>query len=250
MVSDVNVLLVDDNPVIVEMLRKALESVAHISAVRSGDDALERLGQEAPDLIVSDFNMPGTDGRDLVQQLRSRSASARIPVILMASRADQNEKLGMLRDAVEDFIDKPFFMREAVSRIKRVVDKIALEKMAREAPAKGVVRGTLSQMNAIDLLQSLELGRKSCKLNVASDGKSCDMYFVEGQLMHAVAGDVKGDDAVYKVLMFSEGDWELDFNSTTTEQTTTRSTQSLLMEGLRLFDEANRDADEDNILDG
>jgi len=251
MPSNVNVLLVDDNPVVLDMLRKALEPLATVTAVRTGKEALERSEAAAPDLVVTDYKMPGLDGRQLIQELRSRPSLTRVPVMMMASKTDQNEKLGMLRDTVEDFVEKPFFLRDVILRIKRVVDKISLEKMAKEAPSEGGgVRGSLAQMSTIDLLQSLELGRKSCKLIVGNGAEYCDLYFTDGNLTHAVLGKLTGDEAVYKALLWNEGTWELDFNSTASEQTTTRSTQGLLMEGLRLLDEANRDSSEDNVLDG
>jgi CheY-like chemotaxis protein len=249
MPSNVRVLLVDDNPVILDMLRKALDPLAQLTSLRSGRDALAQSIANPPDLVIVDYQMPDFDGRELVQQLRAHPTLSHVPIILMASKADQNERLGMLRDSVEDFVEKPFFMRDAVSRIKRVIDKVALEKMAREASTDGAVRGSLAQMNAIDLLQSLELGRKSCKLTLNNGSDSCAMYFADGNLTHAIYGDLVGDEAVYKVLLWPEGTWELDFNGATDQQTTTRSTQGLLMEGLRLLDEANRDASEDNILD-
>ena len=69
-----------------------------------------------------------------------------------------NRVIGLrnLQEQVEDFLEKPFFVKDAAARIKRVVDKISLEKMAREAPGDAVVRGNLMQMNVMDLFQSLE----------------------------------------------------------------------------------------------
>ncbi|MGH9580882.1 MAG: DUF4388 domain-containing protein, partial [Terriglobales bacterium] len=170
------------------------------------------------------------------------------PVILLASRADITDKLKMLQTSVEDFVEKPFFLRDATSRIKKSVDRIALEKMAREAPGEGVLRGSLAQMNVMDLLQSLELGHKTCSLVLTANGERCEMFFSDGQINHATCGPLRGDDAVYKVLAWPGGSFQIDFTGKSSEQTTTRSTQGLLMEGLRLLDEANRDSEE-NVLD-
>jgi hypothetical protein len=145
-------------------------------------------------------------------------------------------------------IEKPFFTREAAGKIKRVADKIALEKMARAAPGESVVRGNLLQMSAMDLFQSLELGHKACRLSLSNKGERCDMYFHDGQINHALYGPLRGDEAVYKVLTWTEGLFEIDFSGSSSEQSITRSTQGLLMEGLRMLDEANRDAEE-NVLD-
>lgn len=238
------VLLVEDNPMVKALLSQAIAPLASVSAVADGADALTRLASEAPDLIISDFHMPSMDGRQLLEELHGRGNGARIPFILMASKSDISERLKPVQDMVEDFIEKPFLTRDAVARIRRVLDKIALEKLAREAPGETVLRGALAQMNVIDLMQSLELGRKTCCLSLTRGDDRCDIYFNEGQISHAVYGETNGDEAVFRALTWAEGNFSIDFSGTTPEQTTTRSTQGLLMEGLRLLDESNRDGAE------
>ncbi|HXA86776.1 MAG TPA: response regulator [Candidatus Dormibacteraeota bacterium] len=248
MPSNVKVLLVDDNPMVLEMLRQALAHFSTVQAMNDAADALLKAIEDKPDLIIADFAMEGMDGRQLLQKIKSRNASAGIPVMLMASKVDINEKLKTVQDTVEDFIEKPFFLKEAAAKIKKVVDKISLEKMAREAPGESVLRGSLAQMNVLDLLQSLDMGRKTCALTLSNSGDQCKMYFTEGQINHAVYGDLKGDTAVYKVLTWTAGTFEIDFAGSSSEQTITQSSQGILLEGLRLLDESNRDTEE-NVLE-
>lgn len=252
MPANVKLVLVDDNPMVLSMLRNALAQIAQVTTAADGADALLQVIDDPPDLLVADYNMQGMNGRQLLDKLRSRPATARLPVILMATKSDLAEKLKPVQDMVEDFVEKPFFVKEALARIKRVVDKISLEKMAREAPAggDGKLRGTLAQMNVIDLLQSLDLGHKSCLLVLTNNGDRCDVYFSDGQINHAVYGSLKGDDAVFKVLAWTGGNFEIDFSGTSSERTISRTTQGLLMEGLRLLDESNREGDEEeNVLE-
>jgi len=249
MAGNVKVLLIDDNPMILGMLSQALAKFSDLETSSDSTAALAKINDTPPDLVIADYQMPGINGRDLVEKVKSRPTTARVPIILMATKADQNEKLKMVEDKVEDFLEKPFFMKEATARIKRIIDKIALEKMAREAPGESVLRGSLQQMNVIDLLQSLELSRKTCKLTLTNTNEQCDLYSNEGQINHAVYGPLVGDAAVFKVLLWTDGSFQIDFTASSPEQSTTRSTQGLLMEGLRLLDEANRDASEDNVLD-
>jgi hypothetical protein len=122
-----------------------------------------------------------------------------------------------------------------------MIDRIALEKMAKTAPSDGVVRGSLAQMNVIDLMQSLEMGRKSCQLTLTKDGEKCEVFFAEGQVKHATYGSLVGDEAVFKVLRWTGGNFQLDFEGKTDKETTQLNTQGLLMEGLRLLDESQRD---------
>ena len=132
MPANIKVLLVDDNPMVLEMLRQALAQFSSVSTLMDGADALLKAIDDPPDLVISDYTMETMDGKQLVQKLKGRSATANIPVILMASKTDINEKLKSVQDTVEDFIEKPFFLKEAAAKIKKVVDKISLEKMARE----------------------------------------------------------------------------------------------------------------------
>ena len=253
MQSNVKVLLVDDNPMVLAMLRDALTPLAKVTTAGDSADALLKAVDDAPDLLVSDYRMPGMDGRQLVEKLRSRSTTAAISVILLATKSDISEKLSVQDHTADDFVEKPFFLREATQRIKRLIDKIALEKMSKSTSSDGIVRGSLAQMNVIDLVQSLEMGRKSCLLTLTLDKDKCEMYFVEGQVPHAVYGSLSGDAAVFKVLRWTGGNFQINFDGKTTQQTTSLNTQGLLMEGLRLLDEDKRDRgdqseEEDDVL--
>jgi len=249
MSSNVKILLVDDNPMVLGLLRQSLSALAEVSTASEAADALLKAVDEPPDLLISDYRMPGMDGRALLEKLKSRPGTAGIAVILMASKADLSERLSS-QDPVEDYLEKPFFLKDAIQKIKRVVDRIALEKLSRTA-SDGVLRGSLSQMNVIDLVQSLEMGRKNCQLTMTNGAEKCEMYFTGGQVKHAAYGSVSGDEAVFKVLRWTDGNFQINFEGKTTQETTTLNTQGLLMEGLRLLDESHRDATEgeDVLLD-
>jgi CheY-like chemotaxis protein len=251
MSANVKVLLVDDNPMVLGMLQQALSSMAEVKTASDGPDALLKAVDDPPDLLVSDYRMPGMDGRQLMEKLKSRTSTAGIAIILLATKSDITERLSA-QDPVDDYLEKPFFLKEATHRIKKVIDKIALEKMAKSVSSDGIVRGNLSQMNVIDLVQSLEMGRKSCLLTLKNDPDRCQMYFREGQVMHATYGELSGNEAVFKVLRWTGGNFQIDFEAKTAEESTTLNTQGLLMEGLRLLDESRRDAaeeEEDVLLD-
>ena len=240
MANDVKLLLVEDNPMVLGMLQHALSPLAVVTAASESADALLKAVDDPPDLVVSDYRLPGMDGRQLIEKLKSRPKTANFSAVLMANKADIAERLSP-QDAADDYLEKPFFLREAIKRIKRMIDRIALEKMAKTAPSDGVVRGNLAQMNVIDLMQSLEMGRKSCQLTLTKDGDKCEVFFVEGQVKHATYGALVGDEAVFKVLRWTGGSFELDFEGKTNKETTQLNTQGLLMEGLRLLDESARD---------
>ena len=235
------VVLVDDNPFILELLREGIDPLSEVSAFRNPEDALAHCQKGLPDVVICDFRMPSIDGIQLVRKLKAQSGGDSVRFLVMAAKADVDDTLRPLSDLVEEFVIKPFFVKELARQTKNILDRVYLEKMQRQAPAEGVMRGRLSEMNIIDLLQSLELGQKTCSLTFKQKGESCRMYFAEGQIHHAESGEIVGDDAVYRVAGWSEGTFEIDFNGRSDKKTTTQTTQGLLMEALRLLDESTKD---------
>jgi len=240
----VRLLLAEDNPLVRDLIVKGLEPFCEVDASSDGADALLKVIDNPPDAILCDYKMPGLDGRKLFEKLRAREATRHIPFLFMASRADIEERLRPLVDGVEDFITKPFLIKDLVRVTKKVVDRLHLEKLQKSASRPGVIQGRLEEMSMIDLMQSLEMGQKSCRLRVKHDGELGELFFSGGQCRDARIGSTEGDDAVYKVVLWSAGDFEIDFNAAnaSTRTTTTRNTTGLLMEAMRLMDESNRDA--------
>src|SRR5208282_6833022 len=154
MANNVKLLVVDDNPMVLAMLQQAWVPLAQVTTATDSADALLKAVDDPPELVICDYRMPGMDGRQFIEKLKSRPATASFSSVLMANKADIAERLSP-QDAADDYLEKPFFLKDATRRIKRMIDRIALEKMAKTAPSDGVVRGSLSQMNVIDLMQSL-----------------------------------------------------------------------------------------------
>ena len=240
----VKLLLADDNPLMRDLVSKSLEPFCEVVIANDGADALLKVIDEPPDVILCDYKMPGLDGRQLFEKLRGREATRHIPFLFMASRTDIEEKLRPMVDGVEDFIAKPFLAKDLVRMTKKIVDRLHLEKLQKQASRPGVIQGRLEEMSMIDLMQSLEMGQKSCRLLVKKAGEAGELYFASGQCRDAKIGNLVGDDAVYKVLLWTDGEFEIDFNAAnaSSNTTTTRSTTGLLMEAMRLMDEASRDA--------
>jgi CheY-like chemotaxis protein len=241
--KSVRLLLADDNPLIRELIVKGLEPFCEIDTSSDGADALLKVIDNLPDVILCDYKMPGLNGRQLFEKLRARESTHHIPFLFMASRPDIEERLRPLVDGVEDFIPKPFLVKDLVRITKKVVDRLHLEKLQKRASRPGVIQGRLEEMSMIDLMQSLEMGQKSCRLIVQQNGQQGELYFASGQCRDAKIGKVEGDEAVYKVVLWTAGEFEIDFNAAnaSTRTTTTRSTTGLLMEAMRLMDESNRD---------
>jgi DNA-binding response OmpR family regulator len=116
------VLVVDDEPKIVDVVREYLEHAGF--AVRTAGDgpaALERARALAPDLVVLDLGLPGLDGLDVARQLRR---SSRVPVIILTARGDEVDRIIGLELGADDYLVKPFSPRELVARVRAVLRRV------------------------------------------------------------------------------------------------------------------------------
>jgi two-component system phosphate regulon response regulator PhoB len=100
-IKDVKVLVVDDNSLVLDLLMKGLAPHCDARAAADGADALLRIVDEPPDLVICDYRMPGLDGRQLYEKLRGRQQTKQIPFIFLASRSDIEEKLRPIVEGVE-----------------------------------------------------------------------------------------------------------------------------------------------------
>ena len=118
------ILAVDDDVDILDLLEISLDSDGYnvITAV-DGLDAIEKAKSHVPDLILLDLMMPKMDGFEVIDNLRSNSQTRAIPVIMLTARALINEKLQGLDAGADDYITKPFDLKELTARIKAVLGR-------------------------------------------------------------------------------------------------------------------------------
>lgn len=125
------ILVVDDETKITAMVRKYLESENFIVLTEAdGDAALATVRREQPDLVVLDVMLPGRSGFDVCRSLRQETD---IPVILLTAKTDEIDKLLGLELGADDYITKPFSLRELTARIRTVLRRVSPRE---EAPSE------------------------------------------------------------------------------------------------------------------
>ena len=118
------ILLVDDEESLQKLLSYPLRSDGYeVVAAADGQEALERFDEGSFDLVVLDVMLPRVDGFDVCRKLRARSA---VPIIMLTAKADEFDKVLGLELGADDYITKPFSMREFRSRVKAVLRRAEL----------------------------------------------------------------------------------------------------------------------------
>jgi two-component system KDP operon response regulator KdpE len=122
-VSTANILVVDDEPQIRRVLRSTLSARGYvITEARTGEEALESLGKERPDLILLDANMPGMGGIETCREIRRGSDAA---IIMLTVRDAERDKVAALDAGADDYVVKPFGIEELLARIRSALRRYA-----------------------------------------------------------------------------------------------------------------------------
>ena len=117
------VLVVDDEHDIAGLIKHSLEKAGDIDVdiVGTGDEALKAVTERTPDLIVLDLNLPVLSGLEVCRILRARASTSRVPIIMLTARTSESDRVTGLDVGADDYITKPFSLRELAARVRAVL---------------------------------------------------------------------------------------------------------------------------------
>ena len=130
------VLIVEDETDIAGLIKHTLEREGDLSVdvVSSGDAALRSVSDHVPDLLILDLNLPVLGGLEVCRILRARPATARMPIIMLTARSSETDRVSGLDCGADDYITKPFSLRELSARVRAA--------LRRGRPDDGAQKGT------------------------------------------------------------------------------------------------------------
>ena len=171
MQTEATIMLVDDEESIQKLLTYPLQREGYrVVQARDGEEALKRFSEQPVDLVVLDVMLPRLDGLEVCRRLRTDSA---VPIIMLTARDDEVDKVLGLELGADDYITKPFSIREFRSRIRAVLRRATLVAEQREQTDGAIVADGL----AID----------PAKRTVTVSGEPVQLTYVEFELLRTLA---------------------------------------------------------------
>ena len=235
-----HLLIVDSDPKSLRVLEVSLKKAGFsVTRAINGVDAIEKIKISAPDMVISETVMPEMDGFELNQAIKDNPEWSDIPVLFLTAQKSIEDKIKGLEQGIEDYLTKPIFIREILARVTLVMQRRQRERLERRG-SKTNFSGNLTDMGIVDLIQTIDISRKSGVIHVERQRDAGDIYFREGKVVDAETRSRKGEEAVYRMLVWSEGTFEINFIPVERPDTISLSTQGLLMEGMRRLDEWGR----------
>ncbi|MBD0329696.1 MAG: response regulator transcription factor [Thermoleophilia bacterium] len=166
------ILLVDDEDAVLKLLTYPLERDGlNVLAARDGEEALHRFAAEPVDLVVLDVMLPKLDGLEVCRRLRADST---VPIIMLSARGDELDKVLGLELGADDYITKPFSIREFRSRVRALLRRAA-------APPHTAAREEVIERDAL----VIDVGRRT----VETDGRPVRLTYVEFELLRILVAN-------------------------------------------------------------
>jgi len=239
-VAKQHLLLVDGDAKSLRVMEVSLKKAGFsVTTAVHGQDALEKVQISQPDLVLSDTKMPEMDGFDLCRALKADERFRQIPFVFLTNQKSVEFKVRGLELGGEDYLTKPIYIKEIVTRVRMILQKAEKERLERRETTKGGFAGSLADMGVVDLVQTFEIGRKTGTIVIKGE-RLGTVYFREGRVIDAELGRLQGENAFYRMLNTFEGEFEVAFGPVERADHIEVSTQGLLMEGMRRLDEWGR----------
>ncbi len=119
------VLVVEDEDSLAMLLEYNLKKEGYfVQTVADGEEALIRIDERTPDLLILDWMLPSVSGVEICRRLRQRTATRNLPIIMLTARGEENDRIRGLDIGADDYVVKPFSMAEFVARIRAVLRRI------------------------------------------------------------------------------------------------------------------------------
>ncbi|HEY7675871.1 MAG TPA: DUF4388 domain-containing protein, partial [Candidatus Methylomirabilis sp.] len=243
------ILVVEDDPLVARMMLECLRPLeVEAWAVHSGREALAEAEAAPPDLILLGVVLPDLDGFAVTAKLKDNAATRDVPVILVTTQARVQDRVRALEVGAVDCITKPFYYEEVRARVLSALQRAAAARAAAAAEAAGPagptagIQGRLQEVSLPNVIQILEVERKTGTLELERGGERASLHFDDGQIVDAAWKDHGGEMAVYRILQWTDGAFRFvpAAEGAAPAQRIRSNNQHLLMEGMRRLDEGAR----------
>jgi CheY-like chemotaxis protein/fatty acid-binding protein DegV len=232
------ILIVDDDPLILEFLgKKLMESGYVVETSPDGKEALRKIYDSEPSLIISDILMPNMDGYQLQQKLLDNPKTAKIPFIFLSVKNSPTDQLDGLRRGADDYLCKPPDVNDLFKTIDRVLTR---SKKLRQPEAD--FTGNSALLDLSDLIQLIGLDNKSGTLQFKGPNGDAigELVFDKGALIYAKSNDLEGEEAFYEIFALNDGFYEFYGGTSSVIPNITSKAMSILLDASRIVDESQR----------
>ncbi len=233
-----DVLVVDDNTAFRRFLRDLLTGHGFtVHEATDGEEGLRVALEQRPWLILTDVRMPGGDGFEFCQRVRSHSLIRQTPLLFLSGWDDYRQRYRGLELGADDFLSKETSVRELLIRIQLLMKRYSDLSRGRQEAG---MSGEIEMIGAPGILQVCHLTRLTGMLEAQRDGQEARVRFREGEIVGADGQGTEGVDAVFAFLAWETGRFQFTPGDPAEGTPLGVGFSQLLLEGCRRLDESRR----------
>jgi hypothetical protein len=176
-----------------------------------------------------------------LNEMQQDSTLCRVPLAFLSSRSDRLLKIRALRQGVDDFMTKADNMEELVARVENILIRGAIRSDGESRRTRRGVTGSLENLSLPEIVQTLTIGMKTACVTLSSGGRTGHIWFENGAPKHAECAELRGEQAFYEMVRWKGGEFVIEHGTKTRRNSIEHDAMYLLMEGLRLVDEATEE---------
>ena len=227
------VLVADGDPKNLQILKENLEASGFlVITVSNGNRAWEEIQRTPPKLILSEINLPGITGYQLLERLQADPNTASIPLIYLTNQREIQQRVRSFELGAKDYLVKPLHVKEVIAHIRMVLRRLERRKVEQlETYMK--FSGRLDQLNLADLIESFGVERKTGVLTLSNGRRTGQIYFRAGAVINASLGEVKLEQAVYQMFSWNRGFFNMVFRDVDVPDGISISNLGLLLQGIK-----------------
>ena len=163
--ADEKVLIVDDEEHIVELLQFNLVNAGYkVITANNGLDALKKVKEHKPDLLLLDLMLPGMDGLDVCKEIKRNKETSKTSIIMLTAKSEELDKILGLELGADDYITKPFSIRELLARVKAVLRRSNSDEISEEIYELGRLKVDFERHEVLINNEKVELTLKDFEL--------------------------------------------------------------------------------------
>jgi CheY-like chemotaxis protein/signal recognition particle receptor subunit beta len=227
------VLVADGDPKNLQILKENLEASGFVVITApNGIKAWEEIQQTPPNLVLTEINLPGLNGYQLLERLQADPNTRNIPLLFLTNQREIQQRVRGFELGAKDYLVKPLHVKEVIAHIRMVLRRLERRK-TEQLETYMKFSGRLDQLNLADLIESFGVERKTGVLTISNGRRTGQVYFRDGTVVNAALGNITQEPAIYQMLPWNRGYFNMVFKEIDVPDQISISNLGLLLHGVK-----------------
>ena len=239
--SNQSILVADSDPKNLQILKENLEASGfQVITVADGSKAWDEIRRNTPKFVLTEINLPGLTGFQLLEKLQADPNTSFIPLIFLTNQREIKQRVRSFQLGAKDYLVKPLHVKEVIAHIRMVSRRLEQRRINR-TNNYSKFSGQLNELKLADLIESFSVERKTGILTLNNgNNRTGQVYFRDGAVINANLGELHLENAIFQMLPWDKGFFSMVFKEVDVSDEISISNLGLLLEGVKRMEQREK----------